>query len=108
MMFETSYFHDDLFAMHEIFKPAGLEKFPTPKASTTTTWSSRSIRTKAGESGFRRSGIRRIPMRITSASAAKLHEVSCQGIPSVIEHLKPSNNVYKNPFGTEIALFPHK
>ena len=26
-------------------------------------------------------------------------------MPSVIEHLQPSNNVYKNPFGTEIALF---
>ena len=27
------------------------------------------------------------------------------GIPSMIEHLKPANNRYKNPFGTEIALF---
>ena len=27
------------------------------------------------------------------------------GIPSVIEHLQPANNVYANPFGTEIALF---
>lgn len=32
-------------------------------------------------------------------------EVSCMGIPSIIEHLKPENNIYKNPFGTEIALF---
>jgi hypothetical protein len=32
-------------------------------------------------------------------------EVSCMGIPSVIEHLKPENNPYKNAFGTEIALF---
>ncbi|MCF6286704.1 MAG: Gfo/Idh/MocA family oxidoreductase [Candidatus Hydrogenedentes bacterium] len=32
-------------------------------------------------------------------------EVSCMGIPSVLDHLKPENNVYKNPFGTEIALF---
>jgi predicted dehydrogenase len=27
------------------------------------------------------------------------------GMPSVIEYLKPANNAYKNPFGTEIALF---
>jgi hypothetical protein len=31
-------------------------------------------------------------------------EVSCMGMPSVVEHFKPANNVYKNPFGTEIAL----
>ncbi len=27
------------------------------------------------------------------------------GIPSTIQHLQPENNVYKNAFGTEIALF---
>jgi hypothetical protein len=32
-------------------------------------------------------------------------EVSCMGIPSKHEHLQPTNNPYKNPFGTEIALF---
>jgi predicted dehydrogenase len=32
-------------------------------------------------------------------------EVSCMGMPSHIAHLKPENNIYKNPFGTEIALF---
>jgi hypothetical protein len=32
-------------------------------------------------------------------------EVSCQGMPSIIKHLKPENNIYKNPYGTEIALF---
>ena len=32
-------------------------------------------------------------------------EVSCMGIPSSIPHLQPTNNVYKNPFGSEIALF---
>ncbi len=32
-------------------------------------------------------------------------EVSCMGMPSALAHLKPENNPYKNPFGTEIALF---
>ncbi len=27
------------------------------------------------------------------------------GVPSVVEALMPENNAYKNPFGTEIALF---
>ena len=31
-------------------------------------------------------------------------QVSCLGIPSIVELLQPENNVYKNPFGTEIAL----
>jgi predicted dehydrogenase len=31
-------------------------------------------------------------------------EVSCLGMPSIIEHLKPGNNRYKNAFGTEIAM----
>jgi len=32
-------------------------------------------------------------------------EVSCLGIPSAIASLLPGNNRYRNPFGTEIALF---
>jgi hypothetical protein len=32
-------------------------------------------------------------------------EVSCLGIPSITDFLKPENNPYKNPFGTEVALF---
>ena len=32
-------------------------------------------------------------------------EVSCLGLPSVLPHLQPANNPYRNPFGTEIALF---
>lgn len=27
------------------------------------------------------------------------------GMPSIIPHLMPANNRYKNPFGTEVALF---
>jgi predicted dehydrogenase len=31
-------------------------------------------------------------------------EVTCLGMPSVVKHLQPENNRYKNAFGTEIAL----
>ena len=48
------------------------EEFCIPKANIFTGWSSRSIRTKAGESGFRRSGIRRIRTRTTRESAARV------------------------------------
>jgi hypothetical protein len=32
-------------------------------------------------------------------------EVSCMGMPSEVKHLRPEGNPYKNPFGTEVALF---
>jgi hypothetical protein len=32
-------------------------------------------------------------------------EVSCMAKPSIVPHLRPENNDYKNPFGTEVALF---
>jgi predicted dehydrogenase len=32
-------------------------------------------------------------------------EVSCMGMPSILPELQPQNNVYRNPYGTEIALF---
>jgi len=41
----------------------------------------------------------------TGVTGGSFTEVSCMGIPSIIPHLIPDNNVYKNPFGSEIALF---
>jgi len=32
-------------------------------------------------------------------------EVSCIGTRGIVEHLQPENNIYRNPFGTEIANF---
>ena len=32
-------------------------------------------------------------------------EVTCLGMPSIIAQFTPAGNAYKNPFGTEIALF---
>jgi hypothetical protein len=39
------------------------------------------------------------------ASGGSFVEVSCAGMKSRVGHLQPGNNSYKNPFGTEIALF---
>lgn len=38
-------------------------------------------------------------------TGGRFTEVSCMGIPSSIPHLMPENNAYRNPFGTEVALF---
>ena len=66
MMFETSCFHDDLYAMRQLYNAGRSEKSCTPRVSTTTSCPSRSIRTKGGELGCRRSFIRHTPTPITS------------------------------------------
>jgi hypothetical protein len=39
-----------------------------------------------------------------AVTGGRLTEVTCQGMPSVLNHLDPKKNRYHNPFGTEIAL----
>jgi predicted dehydrogenase len=106
MMFETSCFHEDLFAMRQINDAGGFGKIiyaegeyyhfmPEPIDS------------------YRGWRIGLPPQWYPTHSNAyyvgvtgrSFTEVSCQGTPSAIPHLTPGNNVYKNPFGTEIALF---
>jgi predicted dehydrogenase len=105
MLFETSCFHADLHAMREIYKAGGFGKLvyaegeyyhymPEPIPS------------------FRDWRVGLPPQWYPTHSNAyyvgvgggSFTEVSCMGMPSVIPHLKPENNRYRNPFGTEIAL----
>ena len=39
-----------------------------------------------------------------AVSGGRLTEVSCLGMPSIVDHLKADGNPYKNAFGTEVAL----
>ncbi len=106
MMFETSYFHEDPYAMRQIYNAGGLGKLlysegeyfhymPTPIDSY---------------QGWR---VGLPPQWYPTHSNAyyvgvtggSFTEVSCLGVPSIIDHLQPANNPYKNSFGTEIALF---
>ncbi len=41
----------------------------------------------------------------TGVTGGSFTEVSCMGMPSIMRNLRPENNAYKNPFGSEIALF---
>jgi len=106
MMFETSYFHDDLYCMREMYKTGALGKvvyaegeywhyFDTPLAA---------------HKGWRTG----LPPQwypthsnayYVGVTGGSFTEVSCMGMPSPLDHLKPENNQYSNPFGTEIALF---
>ena len=106
MMFETSCFHEDLYAMKQIYDTGGLGKLiysegeyyhyaPEPIDSY---------------KGWRIGGPPQYYPTHSNAyyigvTGGSFTEVSCLGIPSIINHLKPENNRYNNPFGTEIALF---
>jgi len=106
MMFETSCFHEDLYAMRQIYNMGGLGKIvysegeyyhymPEPLPS------------------YKEWRVGLPPQFYPTHSNAygigvndgSFTEVSCLGIPSIVEHLKPERNIYKNPFGSEIALF---
>lgn len=105
MMFETSTYHNECYAMREIYKAGGfgtmvysegeyyhyaetpLDSYKGWRIGTPPQW---------------------YPTHSNAyyvcVTGGSFTEVSCMGIPSIIPMLKPENNVYKNPFGTEIAL----
>jgi predicted dehydrogenase len=105
MMFETSAFHAECHAMRQIYRAGGFGKLvytegeyfhymPTPIASF----------------GDWRVGLppQWYPTHSNAyyvcVTGGSFTEVACMGMPSIIPHLRPENNRYKNPLGTEIAL----
>lgn len=106
MMFETSYYHADLHAMREIYKAGGFGELMYAEGEyyhymDTPIPSFRDWRVGLPPQWY--------PTHSNAyhvgVGAGSFTEVCCMGKPSIIEHLRPSNNRYRNPFGTEIALF---
>ncbi len=106
MMFETSCYHADLHAAREIYKAGGLGEIvysegeyyhwmPTPIASYKGWRVGLPPQWYPTHSNAYHIGV----------TGGSFTEVTCLAMPSVIDHLKPENNPWKNPFGTEIALF---
>lgn len=106
MMFETSCFHEPLYAMKKIYDAGGFGKlvytegeyyhYMDEPLESYLDW-------RVG-----------LPPQYYPTHSNAYHlavsgesfvEVSCMGMPSTIAHLQAANNRYKNPFGTEIALF---
>ncbi len=106
MMFETSSFHEDLYAMRQLYNSGLTGKIIFAEGE---------YYHYMGEplEGYKewRTGL--IPQWYPTHATAyyigvtdgSFTEVSCMGIPSSVPHLQAVNNVYKNPFGTEAALF---
>ncbi|HRX80591.1 MAG TPA: Gfo/Idh/MocA family oxidoreductase, partial [Pirellulaceae bacterium] len=106
MMFETSYFREDLYAMRQIYNAGGFGKLVYSEGE----YYHYSVEQIDSYKGWR---IGLPPQWYPTHSNAyyvgvtggSFTDVSCMGIPSVKDLLQPTNNRYKNPFGTEIALF---
>ncbi len=106
MMFETSYFHADLYAMRQIHNAGGFGKLVYSEGEYYHY-------ACAVIDSYKDWRIGLPPQYYPTHSnayqigvdAGSFTEVSCMGIPSIREELQPANNRYKNPFGTEIALF---
>ncbi len=114
MMFETSYFHSDLYTWHQQYMAGRLGKilysegeyyhyFGSPLAGYNP-------KTKKVDAGGWRNGL---PPQWYPTHSNAYHvgvtggsfvDVSCQGVRSIVPHLRAENNAYKNPFGSEIAL----
>jgi hypothetical protein len=106
MMMETTSFHDDCYAMREIFNAGGFGKMLYSEGEYYHYMEVPIDSYKGWRVG--------LPPQwypthsngyYTAVTGGSFTEVSCMGIPSIIPHLQPENNPYKNPFGTEIALF---
>ena len=106
MMFETSYYHADVHAMREIYRAGGFGKLVYSEGEYYHYMDTPIDSYKGWRVG--------LPPQwypthsnayYTGVTGGSFTEVSCMGMPSKIEHLLPANNPYKNPFGTEIAMF---
>jgi predicted dehydrogenase len=106
MMFETSCYHDDLYAMRELYNADYVGKLvysegeyyhymPTPLDSYKGWRTGSPPQYYPTHSNAYYCGV----------SGGSFTEVTCLGMPGIIAQFTPARNAYKNPFGTEIALF---
>lgn len=106
MMFETSCFRESLYSMNRIYQQGGFGKLIYSEGEYYHYMEKPIDSFKGWRIG--------LPPQLypthsnafyIGVTGGSFTEVSCLGVPGLIEHLQPQNNVYKNPFGTEIALF---
>jgi predicted dehydrogenase len=106
MMFETSCFHEDLYAMRQIYNAGGFGKLLYSEGEYFH-YSASSIDSYKGW----RIGLppQWYPTHSNAyyvcVTGGSFTEVSCMSTPSQLDPLRGGNNSYKNPYGTEIALF---
>jgi predicted dehydrogenase len=106
MMFETSCFHEDLHAMRSLYRAGDLGKVIYTEGEYYHYMEQPIDSYKNWRVG--------LPPQwypthsnayYAGVTGGSFTAVSCMGFRSAIEHLQPANNSYRNPFGTEVALF---
>jgi predicted dehydrogenase len=106
MMFETSMFRADLYAMRTLYKSGHLGEIVYSEGE----YYHYSALGHDSFKGWRIGGPPQFYPTHSNAyylgvTGGSFTEVSCLGKKSILERYQPENNIYKNPFGTEIALF---
>ena len=106
MMFETSTFYDGLYAMRNIYNAGGFGKLIYSEGeyyhfASTPIDSYKGWRI-GGPPQFYPTHSNAYYVGVTGGSFT---EVSCIGNKCNLPQFQPENNVYKNPFGSEVALF---
>ncbi|MHB8899724.1 MAG: Gfo/Idh/MocA family protein [Thermoguttaceae bacterium] len=105
MMFETSYFRPDCYAMRTLYNAGKLGKVVYAEGEYYHYLVSEIDSYKKWRVG--------LPPQwypthsnayYVGVTGGSFTEVSCMAMPSTMPPLQAENNVYKNPFGTEIAL----
>jgi predicted dehydrogenase len=106
MMFETSCFHEDLHGMRQIYKAGGFGQIMYAEGEYLHYLPTMVDSYKGWRMG--------LPPQwypthsnayYVGVTGGSFTEVSCLGVRSKFDYLQAANNRYKNPFGTEIALF---
>jgi predicted dehydrogenase len=106
MMFETSCFHADLYAMRQIYNAGGFGKLVYSEGEyyhyTKNPIGSYKDWRVGGPPQWYPTHSNAYYVGVTGGSFT---EVCCMGMPSLTPWLQAENNRYKNPFGTEVATF---
>ncbi len=106
MMFETSMFRENLYAMRQLFNAGCFGRISYAEGEY---WHY----SEKGIDSFKNWRHGMPPQWYPTHSDAyyigvtngTFAEVSCMGITSAMERYQPENNIYKNPFSTQISLY---
>lgn len=106
MLFETSCYHSDLYAMRRIYDAGGFGKLVYSEGeyfhyACAVIPSYKDWRIGLPPQWYPTHS----NAYYVGVTGGSFTEVSCLGMPSIRDELQPQNNRYKNPFGTEIAMF---
>ncbi|MBI1318692.1 MAG: gfo/Idh/MocA family oxidoreductase [Candidatus Hydrogenedens sp.] len=104
MMFETTAFRDDCYAMRKLYQAGVFGKLVYAEGE----YYHLMLEPIDSYQGWRVG----LPPQwypthsngyFSCVTGGRFTEVSCVGVPSIVGHLRPENNTYVNPFGTEVA-----